>query len=202
MQYTFVQETSNNRLKRFIALLIMTILVLSSTFVAVINYLDTKDKISSESFLSRYTPDVVHNITPFKQFILGIVSGLIFLPVPAPVELTFYVGLKQGNPVLLSMGAALLGFVIGSAITYIIGWKLSKQVAYLVSTKKIYEVRRKVNKYGVYAIILLNIVPAPSDILSFSLGITRYNVKRLFFFLILSVVVKLVVIATFLYFIQ
>ncbi|MFH0978680.1 MAG: VTT domain-containing protein [Candidatus Woesearchaeota archaeon] len=180
----------------------MIVLIISGLVIAAVNYGRVNGKVSSESFYSRYTPDIVHDITPLKQFILGIISGIVFIPVPAPVELTFYIGLKQGNPVLLSMAAALLGFVIGSAISYLTGWKLSQQVVYLLSTRKIHAIRRKVNKYGAYAIILMNLVPAPSDVLSFSLGIVKYNAKRLFFFLMLAVIVKLIAIATFVYFVH
>jgi membrane protein DedA with SNARE-associated domain len=203
MPHTFVHETANNRVKRLVALLVMILLVVSALVVAAVNYGRIQGKPSSESLLSRYTPDVVHDITPFKQFILSMVSGIAFIPIPAPVEITFYVGLKQGEPLLLSMGATLLGYVIGSAISYLLGWKLSKQVVYLLSTRKIYAIHRQVNKYGVWAIILANLIPfMPGDLLSFSLGMTKYNAKRLFFFLTLSIIVNLSVIAALFYFVH
>ena len=184
----FVHETSNNRGKRFIALLVMIALIASGSIIAAVSYWGAQGKASSESFFSRYTPDIVHNITPLKQFVVSILSGMIIFPIPN--EVPFYVGLRQGNPPVLSVLATVAGFVLGNIITYFMGLKLSKQVVYLLSTKKIYELRRKVNKYGVYAVIVINLLPVPSDILTFGLGTIRYNFKRLFLFLTLANLVK------------
>ena len=188
MSYKFVHETSNNQVKRFVALLVMVVLIVSGLVIAAVNYGRAQNKVSSESFFSRYTPNIVDDITPLKQFLISTLSGMIIFPIPN--EVVFYVGLRQGNPPLLSVLATVGGFVLGNIMTYLLGMKLSKQLVYLLSTRKIYELRRKVNTYGVYAVIVINLLPLPSDILTFGLGTIRYNFKRLFLFLTLANFVK------------
>src|SRR3989344_8654305 len=145
MPYTFVHETPNNQVKRFVVLLVVMVLIVSGLVIAAVNLWRAQGKVSSESFISRYTPDIVHDITPLKQFLISTLSGMIIFPIPN--EVVFYVGLRQGNPMLLSVLATVAGFVLGNIVTYLLGMKLSKQLVYLLSTKKIYELRRKVNTY-------------------------------------------------------
>ena len=197
MPYTFVQETSNNRVNRIVALLVVAVLIVSGLVITVVNYGRAHGIVNSESFVSRFTPNIVHNITPLKQFVISVLSGMIVFPIPN--EIVFYVGLRQGNAPLLSVFATVAGFVLGNMVTYLLGLKISKHIVYLLSTRKIYELRRKVNTYGVYAIVVINLLPVPSDILTFGLGTVRYNFKRLFLFLTLANLVKFIFLAYVIY---
>ena len=61
----------------------------------------------------------------------------------------------------------------------------------MISLKKIYKVRRTVNKYGAYGILLGNIIPFfSSEIISFALGLTKYNVTRLFLLTLTANIIK------------
>lgn len=193
MPEQFIYETSNNRTQRFIALCLMILLALSGLFFILGGVdLASGGKVSGNE-KTDLIPDFVKEVTLEKQFLVSAMSGMIIFPIPN--EVPFYMGLKQGNDPLLSILLTVLGFSIGNCITYFLGLKLSKQVVYLLSTKKIYELRRKVNTWGIYAIIAVNIIPSPSDILTFGLGMVRYNFKRLFITLVISNMIKFSILA-------
>jgi len=54
-------------------------------------------------------------------------------------------------------------------------------VLHLVSRKKVYKARRYINKYGSYGIFLFTAVPfLPGPLVTFALGVAKYNIPRLF----------------------
>ena len=63
-----------------------------------------------------------------------------------------------------------------------------------ISKKKVYETRRFINRFGGYGVFLSNLSPLPAEILTFALGITKYNVYRLYTLQILGTVIKYVAI--------
>jgi membrane protein YqaA with SNARE-associated domain len=131
--------------------------------------------------------------SPMTLMIAAMLGGLFFLPIP--IEAAYLVTVRAGSPPVLSALAVLGGLVVGHSVSYLIGWKLSRTVSSLVSSKKMYALRRKVNKYGSYAIFGINVIPAPSPILTFALGIARYNMLRLFSLFLLGNAVKFGVLA-------
>ncbi len=184
----FVLQTDNNRKQRFIALVVTILLVGAGIATLVLSYIYAAPNVAGESFLSRYTPGFLADIGPAKQFIISTMSGMIIFPIPN--EAAFYLGLRQGHSAIATVLATALGFALGNAVTYMLGLKFSKHIVYLLSTSQIYRLRRSVNHYGVYAILVLNLLPAPSDVLTFGLGMIRYNTKRLFAILIIANIVK------------
>ncbi|MDO8467485.1 MAG: VTT domain-containing protein [Nanoarchaeota archaeon] len=127
--------------------------------------------------------DVI-NTTPIGLFYLHFIGGIFF--VPSADELIFYYGLIEGNPPILSFLAALIGFLLAQILNYFIGLKTSSFILNIVSKKKVYKTRRFVNKYGAYGIFIFNVLPLPSPLLTFALGLAKYNFKRLFLITILA----------------
>ena len=111
----------------------------------------------------------------FDAHLLG---GLFF--VPSPDEIIFYYGLSKGHSYLFAFVGAILGYMIAQVINYYAGNKISPLVMHVISKRKVYKARRFVNKYGTLGIFLFNFLPFPGPLLTFALGIAKYNFIRLF----------------------
>ncbi len=186
----FVFETREHIKPRVYALLSIACLVL--LLVGYFLYVSSTD--AGFSF-RELVPDF-DRLTPVTLFYSGIMSGLFFVPVP--LEFAYIAGVRAGSPVIESTLAVIAGFVIGNLISYVAGWKLSRFALHLVSAKKLYGLRRKVNTYGGYAVFLFNVIPAPSPQLTFGLGMARYNMARLFTWLVVGNLIKFSAIGLFL----
>ena len=190
----FIYETSNNRLQRLIAISILALLIAAGIVITVFNIRLAREFPLAEPWYSRYVPDLIHNITPMHIFIFCMLSTMIFFQIPA--ELAFYFGIKEGNSMVLFILVAVAGSLIGHIISYVVGLKLSNQIRYLLSAKSFFSVRRKVNRWGAYAILVLNVIPAtPSDVLTVGLGTVQYNKNRLFSLIVIGNLIKFTVIA-------
>ncbi|MEK6946114.1 MAG: VTT domain-containing protein [Nanoarchaeota archaeon] len=190
----FIYETSNNRLQRYIAVSILAFVIIAGIIIAVFNIRLAQEYPLATPWYSRYVPDLVHDITPLKLFIFCMLSTMIFFQIPA--ELAFYFGVNEGNSMVFFIFVAVAGSMAGHAISYLVGLKLSNQIRYLLSAKTFFSVRRKVNRWGGYAVLLLNVLPAtPSDVLTVGLGTVRYDKKRLFSLIVIGNIIKFTVIA-------
>lgn len=185
----FILDTTDHVRPRIYALIAAIILVAAGGWVVYDNMTAGED---AKSFISLPNFDSITIVTLFVSAALG---GLFFVPIP--VEALFYIGLRQGNIPLVAGIAVVSGFLLGHIISYFIGLKLSRFIQYFLSPKKMYSLRRAVNKYGVYAIIGVNLIPGPSPQLTFGLGIARYNFVRLVMLIILGNTLKYAAIAGF-----
>ncbi len=188
---SFVYETSNNRAQRIAMVAILVMLVLGG----IVTFLTNVDlgTPTEAAWYEKYVPDIAHDITPTKVFLISLFGAMIFFPIPA--ELAFVVSIHDGNPVLICFAAAVIGFTLGHAVNYAVGRQLSNQALYLLSAKKFYGLRRQVNRWGAYAVVVLNMFPAPSDLLTVGLGTMRYNVKRLFVLITIGNIIKFAILA-------
>lgn len=126
-------------------------------------------------------------------FFLSLIGGLFFVPVP--LETFFAYSLFRGNPLVLTLIALLAGGLISHSISYLIGTKLSTFALYFFSRKQVYKVKRSANAWGAYAVFFINLIPfLPSPVLSFALGITKYNYSRFITFFFLGTAVKFTII--------
>ena len=130
----------------------------------------------------------IYNVTELGIFLLGFFGSLFFIPLP--IDFLFFKSLTNGANPGLALVLVLIGSIIGNFIDYFLGLWFSKYARYLVSVKKIYAAKRWVNRYGQWAIFVFNLTPLPGSLLTFAVGITRYNIFRLFTFFILGNLVK------------
>jgi membrane protein YqaA with SNARE-associated domain len=121
-------------------------------------------------------------------FYVTFLGDLFFNPIPP--EVYFYGALLKGAPHIPLSVAALIGCMLAHVVNYLIGRRFSVFFIHLASKKSLYKTRRAVNKYGGYAVLIFNILPLPSPLLTFALGIARYKVSRLFVFLFIGNVIK------------
>lgn len=130
----------------------------------------------------------VYNVTELGLFLMGFLGSLFFIPLP--IDFLFFKGLTNGANPTVALVLVLIGSIIGNIIDYFLGASLSQYARYLVSVKKLYAAKRWVNKYGAWAIFFFNLTPLPGSLLTFAVGITRYNIYRLFLFFILALICK------------
>jgi len=177
--YEFVKETSNKQKIRFfsISVLLLIILIIAS-FTLYSFFKDSINKSPSVKAFNNFIDDQVVKLTPIGLFYLCFIGSLFFLF--APLEAFFFLSLKAGSPIMLSLLFSMTGIILAHLINYFVGLKFGNFILNFMSKKKVYQTRRKINKYGIYTILIFNILPLPSDVLTFGLGITRYNILRLF----------------------
>lgn len=178
MSTTFVFETYDQRNRRLLALLVLGVIVLSGIAFSV-------QHIAQGGALPNFQ---AWKITPVSLFFMAAIGGLFFFPVP--IEAIFFAGLRAGNDATFSLTAVLTGFILGNIVSYLIGWKLSRTFMSVMPAKKLHAVRKYVMKWGAPAVFILNALPMPSPLLTFGLGIARYNVARLFTLLLAGNLVK------------
>lgn len=115
--------------------------------------------------------------SPAALFIIEFFASLFFIP--SPDELIYYYAVIKKHSVVLLFIAVNLGYFLAQIVNYYLGLKLSPLV-YLISKKKLYSARRLSNRYGALGIFMANLLPfLPSPLLTFGLGLTRYNFTRL-----------------------
>ena len=188
--YSFIKESSNSQKLRifFFSLFILIIFIIGITLF----YRFFKEPIDKSAPLEAFKSFIdreVKNLTPIGMFYISFTGSLFFLF--APIEIFFLLSLEKGAPILILLFFTLAGIIPAHLINYFIGLKFGNPILNFMSKKKVYKLRRKINKYGIYAILLFNMLPLPSDLLTFGLGITKYNTARLFLFLIIGNLIKL-----------
>ncbi len=138
--------------------------------------------------IEQYISTQIMQVTDIGLFLMGGFGSLFFLPIP--IDILFFTALANDVNPFRAMIMVLAGSILGTYVNYMLGWQLSKYMRYFVSVKKLYDAKRWVNKYGPWAIFVFCLTPLPASLLTFAVGITRYNMTRLFTFFILGNLVK------------
>ncbi len=188
----FIAETSNKQKIKIFFIACFILLTAVSIGVAAITFLGKTNTISFKAMHTFVLDEIKRPSVP-SLFYLGFLGDLFFNPLPTEPLMIF--SMQKGNPILLSLITLLTGLIAGNGVNYLIGQKFSKFIFIFISRKEVYKSRRQVNKYGAYAVFAFNLIPIlPSPVLSFGLGIAKYNLTRFFIFMILGILVKLVLI--------
>ncbi len=185
----FIEENSHSKKMNilvFIACLLFLFFILISGLLFV--WSRNPENISFWSLITDNTFNYIQNTTPYGLFLSHFIGGIFF--VPSADELIFIYGLINGNSVLFSFIAAVIGYSFAQIVNYYMGAKLSSYILPLVSKKKVYKIRAKINNYGVYAVFLFNFLPLPAPLLTFALGVAKYNRYRLFAVILLAKVLE------------
>ena len=155
---------------------ILGILIISFFFSAF--FLRVLYSIPYASRLVGILSESISSATVGGLFFAHLIGGLFF--VPSPDEIIFYYGLLKGNFYLFALIFSIAGYMISQVINYYVGNKISPIIMHVVSKRKVYKARRFVNKHGTWGIFLFNFLPLPGPLLTFALGIAKYNFTRLF----------------------
>ncbi len=112
-------------------------------------------------------------------FLIGLIGGLFFLSVP--IEILFINAMHRIIVDSFVLGAILfIGLLLSYILDYLMGYYLSSLATKMMSPKQFYGIKAKLNKYGSWLILLFNILPLPSQGLTFVCGVFRYNKMRYF----------------------
>lgn len=192
-EYEFIQENPRwAKIWIFVSsALILTILLLMGILFSTVFY----DFFYSLPFVSGgvgFLVTNIKNVTLFGLFLAHLIGGIFF--VPSPDEIIFYYGLLKGNNFILAIVFSTTGYMLAQFINYYAGSKISNPIMNIVSKKKIYNARRFVNKHGAIGIFLFNFLPFPAPLLTFALGIAKYNFTRLFTLTLIGKLAKYIVV--------
>ncbi len=188
--YYFVYRTTNS--KKIKVFLISLVVLISLAIFALIFQLKFYDQFK-ENFIVKSVESLIEEeitqLTPTGLFYAGLLGGSFIIP--SPLEIIFYLSLTKGNNVWLSFIFLNLGLLLIQIVNYWIGAKFSPLVLNFLSAKKVYKVRRLTNKYGAFLLFFISAIPAlPYEVLTFALGIARYNFYRLFILVTLGSLIK------------
>lgn len=185
----FINEISNHQKIKIFVISIVIAIVLIGLSVAIFSTFKSPI-LSSQPFKNTksFVENEVLKLTPIGLFYLSFFGGFFFLF--SPIELLFLKSLANGNQILFTLTLVMAGTLLAQAVNYFIGSRFSKIVFNIISKKRVYKAKRAVNKYGKYAIFLFSLLPLPIDILTFALGIAKYNLLRLYVFLFIGNLIK------------
>ncbi len=190
LEKEFIQESSNKQKIDVFFFSIMALVVIAAIIIVFfVFFQEGISSLSSFKAIKAFFVRDIENVTPVGLFYLSFIGNLLF--VPLPYEIPFFIGLYNGNNFLLSSFFIIAGLIPSLAIDYVVGRKISKLVFTFISIKKFYKIKRWVNKYGAYAIFGFSLLPLPSNELTFVLGITKYNITRLFVFTLFGTIIKI-----------
>ena len=123
---------------------------------------------------------------------ISLIGGLFFIFMPMEVFIARFI--TAGNPFIVVLVLYLGGVFVSYSIDYFIGLKLSRLSKKLISPRKFYSIKGKLNRYGSWAIFVFNVLPLPSQILSAILGVFRYNKTKFYVFFMSGQLVKCIAI--------
>lgn len=150
--------------------------------------------------------NVVGHITAHisSSSILGIlytslIGGLFFIFLPMEVLFAKFMG--SGYPMITIFVVYLGGLTVSYTLNYFIGSNLANLSKKIITPRKFYAVKGKINQYGGATIFIFNALPFPSQILAVILGVFKYNKTRFYVYFLLGQIVKCSAIALGVYYI-
>lgn len=121
-------------------------------------------------------------------------SGYLFFLI-MPVELAFVFYLSSGYDYLTINLVAVSTALVSQAIDYLIGYSVSKKMIYNIIGHKKYELAEyEIRKYGRLTILVFNMLPLSSPVISLAAGMLRYKIKDALFYSFLGLTIKYLVI--------
>lgn len=187
-RHEFIYEWTDYNRKKAVLTVIISSLILIAISVAIINSWSVVKSSTPFTAIKSFVIEDIEEVTPLGLFYITFLGDLFFNPLPP--ELFFVTGLIKGNPIYLTLVLVMAGAILAHIFNYFLGSRFHGFFRYFMSKKNLYKLRRKVNKYGAYAVLIFNVAPFPAPLLTFALGITKYNVSRLFTFLLIGNFIK------------
>ena len=185
----FIQENSHlSKIWTLISSIFVLLLILVGSIFFSTFFLSVLYSIPYLHILINLLIENVSKATILGLFYSHLVGGLFFIP--SLDEVLFYYGLSKGHQYLIAFMSAISGYMIAQVINYYLGNKISPLIMHVVSKRKVYKARRFISKHGMWGILLFNFIPFPAPLLSFGLGIVKYNVVRLFTFTLIGLALK------------
>lgn len=117
--------------------------------------------------------------------------GYLFFFLLMPVELAFIYYLRSGyDPLVLNMVAVSTAFV-SESIDYVIGYFFSTGIIEkMIGRSKYEKAEEEIRKYGNWALLVSNILPLSSPVISLAAGMLKYRVKEAIFYSFTGIVLR------------
>ncbi len=186
--YTFIYERTSTRRIITLFFFLLGFIVLGTLFLSLDIPLASIASVPAINQTYHFFEKDVVALNPLGIFYITVAGDLFFNPIPP--ELFFYAALVKGVSPWLLLIASFAGIILANTFNYVVGRRFSLFFMYFMSKKNVYKVRRYVNRYGAYAVVIFNILPLPAPLLTFALGMARYNPWRLFTALVIGSVIK------------
>jgi membrane protein YqaA with SNARE-associated domain len=118
-------------------------------------------------------------------------TGYLFFFLFMPVELAFIFYLRSGyDPIILNLVAITTAFA-SESIDYLIGYFFSTRIIDQMIGRKRYErAEEEIRKYGNWAILVSNVLPLSSPVISLAAGMLKYRVREAVFFSFVGIVLR------------
>lgn len=123
-----------------------------------------------------YLKSQIYSYSPLGVFYANTIGGLFF--VPLPIEAIFVAAIATNKNLILILLVTLAGLAISFSINYFLGRRFSKIFKKMIPIKKFYKFKALINKYGVWAIFLLNLTALGQQYVPFVCGVFKYNKMR------------------------
>ncbi len=121
--------------------------------------------------------------------ILHFTGYIFFFMMPVESLVPFYV--SEGHHLLLLFGITIVTALAAQNVNYFIGKLMSAEIiTNLIGKKKYDKVDYYIEKYGSIAIIIFNIIPSASAILSLFAGMIRFTYKKFTIYTLIGVSIK------------
>ena len=187
--HRFIEEVPNTNRKKVVIISVVGVLfiVIASVVINSLWYSYIKES-GAYQYLVSLVVNEIAKATSTGLFYASVIGGIFFIPMP--LEIFYYYGLVHGNNIVISFFLVIIGYTLSQYINYLLGSNFSPLIMPFISKKKLYKARRSMNKYGGYAVFFATLVPLPSEIIIFALGITKYNVYKLLILVCVSNIIK------------
>lgn len=117
--------------------------------------------------------------------------GYLFFFLFMPVELAFIFYLRsEYDPIILNAVAIATAFA-SEAIDYLIGYFFSAGIIdRLIGRKRYEKAEDEIRKYGNWALLVSNVLPLSSPVISLAAGMLKYRVKEVIFYSLTGIVLR------------
>lgn len=132
-----------------------------------------------------------HNQGSLLSFAIVNFTGYLFVFLLMPVELAFIFYLRSGyDPLTLNLIAISTAFA-SESIDYLIGYFFSARIIdRLIGRHRYEKAEDEIRKYGNWAILVSNVLPLSSPVISLAAGMLKYRVKDVVFYSFVGIVMR------------
>jgi len=121
--------------------------------------------------------------------IISLAGYLFFLFMPVEIAFVYY--LHAGENILILNIIAICTALFSQSIDYVVGYLFSTRIIDRLIGRKRYEsAESRIRKYGNAAILIFNLFPLSSPVISLAAGMLKHRTKDAFFFTFLGLAIK------------
>ncbi len=137
-----------------------------------------------------------NNETSLLSFAIVNFTGYLFVFLLMPVELAFIIYLRSGYDLITLNLVAISTAFASEALDFLIGYFFSARIIdRLIGRKRYEKAEDEIRKYGNWAILVSNILPLSSPIISLAAGMLKYRIREVVFYSLAGIVLRYVLLS-------